>query len=211
MAPVVEQVEARSITPDCLPVSLGRVRGAAHERIILVEGGDAGTALSTVRTCRRSGVAFASVPGSFIQGLDSASVKGLVNGAHYLFTSEEERSELLRLTAWPAPTVTRRVRLWITTRQDGSLLIDQLGRGPRRVSPIPASYVEKSRVRELFLAASALGLSGTAAGQLAFTTAALQEQRSPSAVSFADCTRFLADHYGAGVAAEIRHCFAEPN
>lgn len=139
------------------------IDAAGGTDLVLIAPDDPEAMLQHTHACRTSGTRFAADPSQQLARLDGESIKGLVNGATYLFTNTYERALLLQRTGWKEETVTERVGTWITTLGADGIRIDRAG--------LPTLYVPAADVEAIadptgagdafrsgFLAATAWGL-----------------------------------------------------
>lgn len=139
------------------------IEDAGGADLVLIAPDDPEAMLRHTRACRAGGTRFAADPSQQLPRLDGESVKGLVNGAAYLFTNAYERALLLERTGWTEHRVTERVGTWITTLGADGVRIDRAG---RPTVYVPAADVETiadptgagDAFRAGFLAAMAWGL-----------------------------------------------------
>jgi adenosine kinase len=131
--------------------------------LVLVGADDPAAMTAHTAAAHTLGVPVAADPSQQLARLDGESIKGLVNGATYLFTNTYERALLLQRTGWKEETVTERVGTWITTLGADGIRIDRAG--------LPTLYVPAADVEAIadptgagdafrsgFLAATAWGL-----------------------------------------------------
>ena len=114
-------------------------------------------------SCRDRGVPFAADPSQQLAYMDGASIRGLVDGATYLFTNEYEAGLVHEKTGWTAEQVLDRVGTRITTHGAEGIRITRRGEPELHVGVAPArEVVEPTGVgdgfRAGFLVATGWGL-----------------------------------------------------
>lgn len=103
--------------------------------------------------CRRHGYPFAADPSQQLARLDGSEMRGLVDGATYLFSNAYETSLLLRGTGWTPDEVLDRVGTWVTTHGADGVSIESRGAASVSVPAVPVeSVVEPTGVGDAFRA-----------------------------------------------------------
>ncbi|MCZ4102296.1 carbohydrate kinase family protein [Streptomyces sp. So13.3] len=187
--------------------------------LVLIAPDDPEAMLRHTRACRATGTPFAADPSQQLATLDTDRVKGLVNGARYLFTNAYERALLLERTGWPESTVLERVGTWITTLSEGGVRIDRSGHTTLHVPAVPVPHVTDptgagDAFRAGFLAATAHGLDAGAAALLGCTMAACAlEAVGPQSyrATLPELTARLTQAYGPAATSELRAMLAGTN
>ncbi|MDF9817147.1 carbohydrate kinase family protein [Streptomyces sp. SPB162] len=180
--------------------------------LVLVAPDDPEAMLRHTRACRATGTPFAADPSQQLAALDTDRVKGLVNGARYLFTNAYERALLLERTGWPESTVLERVGTWITTLSEGGVRIDRSGCTTVHVPAVSVPHVMDptgagDAFRAGFLAATAHGLDAVTAAQLGCALAAYAlEAVGPQSyrVTVPELSARLSQAYGPVAVGELR-------
>jgi adenosine kinase len=114
-------------------VGLGPVlRRAPDIEVVVIGANDPATMVRLATECRRVGVPFAANPAERLAMLDSDTVRSLVEGAFYLFTTESERTLLGERTGWTDEQVRQRIGTWITTLGAAGVRIEPPGGGPAK-------------------------------------------------------------------------------
>lgn len=122
-------------------------------------------------SCRDRGVPFAADPSQQLAYMDGESIRGLVEGATYLFTNDYEAQLVHEKTGWSPDDVLDVVGTRITTHGAKGISILRKGEPELQVAPAPArEVVEPTGVgdafRAGFLCATAWGLGHERAGQV---------------------------------------------
>jgi adenosine kinase len=122
-------------------------------------------------SCRERGVPFAADPSQQLAYMDGDSIRGLVEGATYLFTNDYEAQLVHEKTGWSPDDVLDVVGTRITTHGAKGISILRKGEPELQVAPAPArEVVEPTGVgdafRAGFLCATAWGLGLERAAQV---------------------------------------------
>ena len=145
-----------------------------HGRIdlVLIGAGDPGAMVAHTAECRDAGIPFAADPSQQLARiLGDEQVRGLVDGADYLFGNEYEEALIERKSGWTSAEILARVKVRITTLGPGGARVEQSGQPAVHVPAVPdAQPVDPTgsgdAFRSGFLAAVAWGLSLERAAQL---------------------------------------------
>jgi adenosine kinase len=147
---------------------------AAHGGIdlVLIGASDPGAMLTHTQECRATGLAFAADPSQQLARiLDDKQVRGLVDGAKYLFGNEYEEALIERKSGWTSAEILARVGVRVTTLGKDGARVEQAGLPPVAVPPVPDARPADptgsgDAFRSGFLAAVAWGLSLERCAQL---------------------------------------------
>jgi adenosine kinase len=147
---------------------------AAHGGIdlVLIGASEPGAMLRHTRECRETGLNFAADPSQQLARiLGDEQVRGLVDGAEYLFGNEYEEALIERKSGWTGEQILARVRVRVTTLGPGGARIEQAGQPVLTVAAVPdAQPVDPTgsgdAFRSGFLAGVAWGLSLERSAQL---------------------------------------------
>jgi len=162
-------------------------------------------------SCRDRGVPFAADPSQQLAYMDGASIRGLVEGATYLFTNDYEAGLVHERTGWSAEQVLEVVGTRITTHGPDGISVLRRGEPVLQVAPAPArEVVEPTGVgdafRAGFLCATGWGLSPERSAQVgALVATHVVETIGTQEYSFTPeqfVDRF-SSVYGEGAAAEV--------
>ena len=139
--------------------------------LVVVAPDDPGAMLRHSASCRDRGVPFAADPSQQLAFMDGAAIRGLVEGATYLFTNEYESSLVHEKTGWTADQVLDRVGTRVTTHGADGIVIDRRGSDRVRVPAAPARLLAEPTgvgdgFRAGFLTATAWGLDVERAAQV---------------------------------------------
>ena len=179
--------------------------------LVVVAPDDPGAMLRHSASCRDRGVPFAADPSQQLAFMDGAAIRGLVEGATYLFSNDYEAGLIHEKTGWSADEVLERVGTRITTHGADGIAISRKGEPDVRVPVAPArSIAEPTGVgdafRAGFLTATAWGLGVERAAQVgALLATHVVETVGTQEYSFtpADFLGRFAEAYGEDAAAEI--------
>jgi adenosine kinase len=122
-------------------------------------------------SCRERGVPFAADPSQQLTFMDGEAIRGLVEGATYLFSNEYESALIHDKTGWSAEQVLDLVGTRITTHGAKGVTISRRGEPDIDVAPAPAREVAEptgvgDAFRAGFLCATGWGLSLERAAQV---------------------------------------------
>jgi adenosine kinase len=140
--------------------------------LVLIGAGDPAAMVTHTAECREVGLKFAADPSQQLARiLDDEQVRGLVDGADYLFGNEYEEALIERKSGWDGAEILARVGVRITTLGSAGARIDQRGQPPVTVPAVPDAKPADptgsgDAFRSGFLAAVAWGLSLERAAQL---------------------------------------------
>jgi adenosine kinase len=163
-------------------------------------------------SCRDRGVPFAADPSQQLAYMDGEAIRGLVEGATYLFTNEYEAGLVHEKTGWSPADVLERVGTRVTTHGAGGIVVERRGEETLHVGVAPAREIAEptgvgDAFRAGFLTATAWGVGleracqvGALLATLVVETVGTQEYAFSSA-SFAER---LAEAYGADAADDVR-------
>src|SRR5579863_8953427 len=142
---------------------------AAHGGIdlVLIGAGDPGAMLTHTQECRAAGLPFVADPSQQLARiLDDEQVRGLVDGAEYLFGNEYEEALIERKSGWTSAEILARVKVRITTLGPGGARVEQSGL-PTVPDAQPVDPTDSGDAfRSGFLAGVAWGLSRERCAQL---------------------------------------------
>jgi adenosine kinase len=179
--------------------------------LVLISPNDPEAMIQHTEECRQRGYPFAADPSQQLARMSGEQVRGLVDGATYLFTNDYELQLLLRKTGWSEEDVRQRVGMRITTLGEKGVEIAGRDMEPLQVAAVPESAkVDPTGVgdgfRSGFLAAVAAGLPLQRAAQLGSLVAVLiLETMGPQEWTYHRETALtrLRDAYGPDAADEI--------
>jgi adenosine kinase len=139
--------------------------------LVVIAPDDPGAMLRHSASCRDRGVPFAADPSQQLAFMEGDAIKGLVEGATYLFTNDYEAELVHEKTGWSAEDVLDVVGTRITTHGADGISIVSKGEPVLEVAPAPArEVVEPTGVgdafRAGFLCATAWGLSPERSAQV---------------------------------------------
>ncbi|MEX2288891.1 MAG: carbohydrate kinase family protein [Mycobacteriales bacterium] len=139
--------------------------------LVVVAPDDPRAMLRHSASCRDRGVPFAADPSQQLAYMDGASIRGLVEGATYLFTNDYEAALVHEKTGWSAVDVLEVVGTRLTTHGPDGISIARKGEPVLEVAPAPArEVVEPTGVgdafRAGFLCATAWGLTPERSAQV---------------------------------------------
>jgi len=140
--------------------------------LVLIGASAPDAMLRHTEECRETGIAFAADPSQQLARLlGEEQVRGLVDGAEYLFGNEYEEALIERKSGWTGAEILARVRVRITTLGRAGARIEQAGQPPVTVPAVPDAHpVDPTGAgdafRSGFLAAVAWGLSLERGAQL---------------------------------------------
>ena len=179
--------------------------------LVVVAPDDPGAMLRHSASCRDRGVPFAADPSQQLAFMDGAGIRGLVEGASYLFTNEYEASLVLDKTGWTADEVLGVVGTRITTHGAAGISIQRQGEDTIDVPVVPAVEVAEptgvgDAFRAGFLSATAWGVGLERAAQVGalLATHVVETVGTQEYVLAADGLDRFAGTYGDDAAAEVR-------
>jgi adenosine kinase len=153
-------------------IKLGPLAAAQGIDLVLIGAGDPAAMVAHTAECREAGIPFAADPSQQLaRMLGGDQVRGLVDGAEYLFGNEYEEALIERKSGWGTDEMLNRVKVRITTLGPGGARIEQAGQPSVTVPAVPdAQPVDPTgsgdAFRSGFLAAVGWGLSLERAAQL---------------------------------------------
>jgi adenosine kinase len=181
--------------------------------LVVISANDPEAMLRHSEECRQRGYPFAADPSQQLARMSGEDALRLIDGAHYLFTNEYERSLLESKTGLTAAQVRERVRVQVTTLGGDGVLIsgpDQAEiRVPalRDVDPSSDPTGVGDAFRAGFFAATSWGLNLERAAQVGCTMAALVLETVGTqeyGVTTDEFAKRLGDAYGDVAAGEVR-------
>ncbi|WP_103936239.1 carbohydrate kinase family protein [Thermomonospora echinospora] len=179
--------------------------------LVMISPNDPEAMVRHTEECRERGLAFAADISQQLARMDGAQIRGLIEGAAYLFTNEYEKALVEQKTGWSDTEILDRVQTRVTTLGPKGVVITRKGQPETHVPAAPVDRaVEPTGVgdafRAGFLSTVAWGLSLERAAQVGNLVAAHalespgpQEYRLEREVFL---TR-LTDAYGQSAADEI--------
>jgi adenosine kinase len=179
--------------------------------LVLIGASDPDAMFSHTRECAALGIPFAADPSQQLPRLDGPQVRGLVDGAAYLFCNEYEEALIERKSGWGSADVLARVEVRITTLGPAGARVERSGEPPIIVGPVPEQRKADptgtgDAFRAGFLAAIGWGLPLERAAQLGNLLAVtVLEADGPQEYELkpALVAERLAGAYGPEAAAEI--------
>ena len=163
-------------------------------------------------SCRDRGVPFAADPSQQLAFMEGEAIRGLVEGATYLFSNEYEAGLIHEKTGWTSDEVLDVVGTRVTTHGVGGISIDRRGEDGLRVPVAPARAVAEptgvgDAFRAGFLTATAWGVGLERAAQVgALVATYVVETVGTQEYSFTseEFLGRLAGAYGADAADEVQ-------
>ncbi|MCY7365170.1 MAG: carbohydrate kinase family protein [Frankiaceae bacterium] len=139
--------------------------------LVVVAPDDPGAMLRHSASCRDRGVPFAADPSQQLAYMEGDAIRGLVEGATYLFTNDYEYGLVHEKTGWTHDDVLEVVGTRITTHGPDGISVFRKGEPVLEVAPAPArEVVEPTGVgdafRAGFLCATGWGLSPERSAQV---------------------------------------------
>ena len=186
--------------------------------LVVVAPDDPGAMLRHSASCRDRGVPFAADPSQQLAYMEGDAIRGLVEGATYLFTNDYEYGLVHEKTGWNHEDVLEVVGTRITTHGPDGISVFRKGEPVLEVAPAPArEVVEPTGVgdafRAGFLCATGWGLSPERSAQVgALVATHVVETVGTQEYAFTPAG-FLGrfdEVYGATAAAEVAPHLAAP-
>ena len=179
--------------------------------LVVVAPDDPGAMLRHSASCRERRVPFAADPSQQLAFMDGEAIRGLVEGATYLFTNDYEAGLVHEKTGWSAEEVLDRVGTRITTHGADGIVIERKGEEPVRVPVAPAREIAEptgvgDAFRAGFLTATAWGVGLERSAQVgALVATHVVETVGTQEYTFTpeDFLRRFEQTYGAEASAEI--------
>jgi adenosine kinase len=179
--------------------------------LVVVAPDDPDAMLRHSASCRKRGVPFAADPSQQLAYMDGEAIRGLVEGATYLFTNEYEAGLVHEKTGWSSADVLAVVGTRVTTHGAGGVVVERSGEDPLHVAVAPARLVEEptgvgDAFRAGFLTATAWGVDLERACQVgALLATHVVETVGTQEYSFtrASFGARLAEAYGSEAADEV--------
>ena len=139
--------------------------------LVVIAPDDPGAMLRHSASCRDRGVPFAADPSQQLAFMDGEAIRGLVDGATYLFTNAYEAQLVQEKTGWSEAEVLDRVGTRVVTHGADGIVITCKGEADIRVPVVPARELAEptgvgDAFRAGFLTATAWGLSLERAAQV---------------------------------------------
>jgi adenosine kinase len=177
--------------------------------LVLVSPNDPGAMLRHTAECRSRGVAFAADPSQTLTFLDGDAIRGLVEGAAYLFTNEYEAGLVTDKTGWSDAEILDLVQVRVTTHGAKGSVISRKGEPDIAVGVAPADEIVDptgtgDAFRAGFLTATAWGLEVERAAQVgAMLATHCVEAVGPQDYVLGDFLGRFEKAFGAEAAAEL--------
>ena len=179
--------------------------------LVVVAPDDPGAMLRHSDSCRTRGVPFAADPSQQLAFMDGTAIRGLLQGATYLFSNDYEAELVHEKTGWTADEILEVVGTRVTTRGVDGVQIDRRGQEPLRVPVVPARVVAEPTgvgdgFRAGFLTATGWGVGLERAAQVgALVATHVVETVGTQEYSFTsqEFLGRLAETYGADAADEV--------
>jgi adenosine kinase len=192
-------------------IDLGAVAAQAGPiDLVLIGSGDPEAMGRFTTQCRDLGIAFANDTSWQVARMDGDGVRGLIDGAAYLFANEYEAALTEQKTGWDAAEIARRVQVRVTTLGEDGSRVDRAGQPPLLIPAVEVQPRETTGAgdafRAGFLAAIAAGFGLERAAQLGNLIAALAlETVGPQEYEFKPepLTSRFAAAYGDEAAADL--------
>jgi adenosine kinase len=152
-------------------IKLAPLAAAGGLDLVLVGASDPAAMLSHTAECTALGVPFAADPSQQLPRLAGDELRGIIEGAAYLFCNEYEEALIGRKTGWSDAQVLDRVGVRVTTLGPAGARVERAGEQPIVVGPIQETAKTDptgtgDAFRAGFLAALGWGLSLERAAQL---------------------------------------------
>jgi adenosine kinase len=129
------------------------VAGLGELDLVVIAPDDPAAMLRHSASCRDRGVPFAADPSQQLAYMDGAAIRGLVEGATYLFTNEYEAGLVHEKTGWSPEEVLDVVGTRVTTHGAGGVVVERHGEAPLHVGVAPARRIaEPTGVGDAFRA-----------------------------------------------------------
>jgi adenosine kinase len=179
--------------------------------LVVVAPDDPTAMLRHSASCRERSVPFAADPSQQLAYMDGDAIRGLVEGATYLFTNEYEAGLVHEKTGWSPEEVLGVVGTRVTTHGAGGVVVERRGEPPLHVPVAPAREIAEptgvgDAFRAGFLTATGWGVPLERACQVGallathvVETVGTQEYR----YTREGFTARLAEAYGDDAAAEV--------
>ena len=143
-------------------IELGPVHEAEPLDLVVIGAGDPVAMARHTAECRTRAIPFAADPSQQLAYLDGPAIRGLVEGADYLFSNEYEAALTQSKTGWSADDIAERVRVRVVTRGKDGAVITERGRPAVEVKAVATdAVVDPTGVGDAFRAGF---LAGVAAG-----------------------------------------------
>ncbi len=121
--------------------------------LVVVSPNDPAAMQRHTAECRARGTAFAADPSQTLSFLDGPAVRGLVEGATWLFTNAYESGLVHDKTGWSAADILEMVGTRVTTHGPDGIVVSRKGEPDLRVDVAPArSVAEPTGVGDAFRA-----------------------------------------------------------
>jgi len=179
--------------------------------LVVIAPDDPDAMLRHSASCRERGVPFAADPSQQLAFMDGASIRGLVEGATYLFTNAYESELVHEKTGWSHDEVMGLVGMRVVTHGADGIVISRKGEDDISVPVAPAREIAEptgvgDAFRAGFLTATAWGLSperSAQVGALLATHVVETVGTQEYSFTFADFLARFTQAYGAPAAAQV--------
>ena len=129
------------------------IADVGHVDLVVVAPDDPVAMLRHSASCRDRAIPFAADPSQQLAYMDGTAIRGLVEGATYLFTNDYEAGLVHEKTGWSAEEVLEVVGTRITTHGPDGISVYRRGEPVLEVAPAPArEVVEPTGVGDAFRA-----------------------------------------------------------
>jgi len=147
------------------------IAGVGEVDLVVIAPDDPGAMLRHSASCRERGVPFAADPSQQLAFMDGEAIRGLVEGATYLFTNDYEAGLVLEKTGWSAQEVQSRVGTRVITHGAEGIRITRAGEPDIHVPVAPARRIAEptgvgDAFRAGFLTATSWGFGPERAAQV---------------------------------------------
>lgn len=179
--------------------------------LVLISPDDPAAMSRHTAACRDAGVAFAADPSQQLTFADGEMIRGLIDGATYLFSNDYESALIEQKTGWAQDEIDARVGTRITTHGKNGVTVRPTDGAPVTIGAIPdVQAVDPTGVgdsfRAGFLAGIVHGLSLERASQLGCTIASYVVETTGTQEYVLDRDAFVARlgaAYGSEAASEV--------
>ncbi|MFY0405585.1 carbohydrate kinase family protein [Solicola sp. PLA-1-18] len=118
-------------------IDLAALHAAHGFDLVLVGPDDPDGMLRHTQTCRDLQIPFAADPSQQLAFADGETIRGLVDGATYLFTNEYEATLTERKTGWSADEIASRIGTRVITRGADGVTVQAKDQAPIEVAAVP--------------------------------------------------------------------------
>jgi adenosine kinase len=128
--------------------------------LVMVSANDPAAMVRHTEECRSRGVPFAADPSQQLARMEGPEVRGLIDGAAYLFTNEYEKALAEQKTGWSDEQMLDHVQIRVTTLGAKGVVIDRKGETGLHVPAAPVrAKIDPTGVGDAFRAGFLSALS----------------------------------------------------